>query len=188
MIEKIIEFDRNLFLALNGSGSASLDQIMLVLSSHWFWIPVYLFAAYFFIRKSGMRGLINLALLFLTLFITDQTSVHLFKELFQRLRPCHEPLIMDQMRLVADHCGGQFGFVSSHATNSFGLLVVSAGLIKKRSYFFIILMWAVLVSYSRVYVGVHYPGDIICGAALGIIIGLIIGNLILLPDIFAQNT
>jgi undecaprenyl-diphosphatase len=174
MIENLIELDQRFFLLLNGAGNNFCDPIMLFITSTWIWVPVYFFLAYFFIKKSGYKGLINLGIVFITLLITDQASVHLFKEVFERLRPCHDPAIQDQVRLVVDHCGGQFGFVSSHATNSFGLMTVSAGLVRKRSYSFILIFWALIVSYSRIYVGVHYPGDIIGGLILGIALGLII--------------
>ncbi len=174
MLENLINLDHKLFLLLNGGGSPFLDNIMLAVSSHWFWVPVYLFLLVYFIRANGIKGLIEIGIIFLTLLITDQTSVHLFKEVFERLRPCHDPMIMDQMKLVAESCGGQFGFVSSHATNSFGLMIVSAGLIRKRPYTIFILMWALLLSYSRIYIGVHYPGDILGGMILGLLLGGIV--------------
>ena len=181
MLENLRDLDQNLFLLLNGGGSPFFDNIMLAISSHWFWVPLYLFLAAYFIRTNGVKGLIDIGIIFLTLLITDQTSVHFFKEVFERLRPCHDPIIADQVRLVAEHCGGQFGFVSSHATNSFGLMLVSAGLIRKRPFTIFILMWALLVSYSRIYIGVHYPGDILGGIILGLVLGwlvLIINKLI----------
>ncbi len=181
MLENLIDLDQHLFLLLNGGGSPFFDNIMLAISSHWFWVPLYLFLLVYFIKTNGIKGLIDIGIIFLTLLITDQTAVHFFKEVFERLRPCHDPIIADQVRLVAEHCGGQFGFVSSHATNSFGLMLVSAGLIRKRPFTIFILMWALLVSYSRIYIGVHYPGDILGGMILGLLLGslvLIINKLI----------
>lgn len=174
MPEKIIELDQSLFLFLNGAGSDTFDPLMVFLSSHWFWVPVYILLGAYFIKEQKLKGLIPIAILFITLTATDQASVHLFKEVFERLRPCHEPGIMDQMRLVTGRCGGQFGFVSSHATNSFGLAFVSAGLIRKRWFTWTIMIWALVVSYSRIYLGVHYPGDILGGMILGIFIGWVI--------------
>ena len=174
MIEKIIELDHRLFLILNGAGSDFFDPIMLFITSSWMWVPVYLFLVYFFLKKSGLKGLIKIGLVFITLLITDQTSVQLFKEVFERLRPCHDPALQEHLRLVADHCGGQFGFVSSHATNSFGLLVVSAGLVRIRLYTLILIFWALIVSYSRIYIGVHFPGDILGGMILGTVLGFLI--------------
>jgi len=113
-----------------------------------------------------------LGLLFL---ISDQSSVRLFKNVFERLRPCHNPNLEGMVHLV-NGCGGKFGFVSSHATNCFALAIFSGLLFKNHYKYMMILMlfWAALVSYSRVYVGVHYPGDIIGGAVLGSIIGFLV--------------
>jgi len=174
MIEILIELDQKLFLLLNKLALPALDPVMLAISSHWFWFPVYIFLASWFIWKYRVKGLIPLGLLFLTLLLTDQASVHLFKEAFERLRPCHEPGVMEKTRLVAATCGGQFGFVSSHAANSFGLAAVSNSLIRKRWYTWAIFIWAIIVSYSRIYLGVHYPGDIIGGMILGSILAVII--------------
>jgi undecaprenyl-diphosphatase len=118
--------------------------------------------------------------------ISEQVSVHLFKEVFMRLRPCHEPELAGQVRLVTHGCGGQYGFVSTHATNSFNLAVLSALLIKRKWFTISVFAWAILVSYSRVYVGVHYPGDILGGAILGGLIGTSV--YFLTRKVFGKNT
>ncbi len=115
---------------------------------------------------------IFIGLLFL---ISDQTSVKLFKDVFERLRPCHE-IDLSGLVHVVDGCGGKFGFVSSHAANSFAFAIFSGYLLKSNYKYILPLMlfWAALVSYSRIYVGVHYPGDIIGGAILGSIVGILV--------------
>jgi undecaprenyl-diphosphatase len=111
----------------------------------------------------------------LLILIGDRASVEMFKEVFERLRPCHNPTIKYLVHTV-DGCGGKFGFVSSHATNSFSLAVFSSLLLKSKFKWITasMLFWAALVSYSRIYVGVHFPADILGGAILGSGVGVFV--------------
>lgn len=115
----------------------------------------------------------------LVIILSDQISVNFFKEIFLRLRPCHNPEISNLVHTV-DGCGGQYGFVSSHASNTFALAVFLGLIFKKHlSYLLhIMLVWAAIVSYSRIYVGVHYPADILCGALLGVLIAYVFWKLL----------
>jgi undecaprenyl-diphosphatase len=110
----------------------------------------------------------------LLIVLIDQTSVHLFKEVFHRLRPCHQPRISHLVHIVNNHCGGQYGFVSSHAANSFGFATFTILFFKNNRFSWFIFAWALLLSYSRIYLGVHYPSDIVGGWMLGIFWGLVI--------------
>ena len=114
--------------------------------------------------------------------LADQVSVHLFKNTFQRLRPCHEPALNGLVHLFNGECGGKFGFVSSHATNSFNFALLSLLFIRKRWYTISIILWALVIGYSRIYLGVHYPGDVICGSLLGALVGWSIYKLYELTD------
>jgi undecaprenyl-diphosphatase len=105
----------------------------------------------------------------ITILLSDQGSVHLFKKIFLRLRPCHQEQIIPFISLLKD-CGGQYGFISSHAANTFALATLVGKLLSFR-WQIILFTWAALVSYSRVYIGVHFPGDILAGAIFGLIIG-----------------
>lgn len=171
-MEKLITLDQNLFTFLNGNGPGILDGFMTMMSSTWIWIPVYLWTGYVLIKRNQTQGVLGLLFIFLTLALTEQLSVHGFKEVFQRLRPCHEPSLQESVRLVTGHCGGQFGFVSTHATNAFGFLIISSLIMRDKTFFWSILAWAIILSYSRIHLGVHYPGDILGGIILGLIIGL----------------
>lgn len=175
MIEKLISLDRKIFLALNHFATAGMDPVMRFITGTVPWI-IFVLAFLIIIWRSPWsrfryRYLIMLGGMILAYAISEQSSVHLFKEVFMRLRPCHEPALAGQVRLVAGNCGGQYGFVSTHATNSFTLAILSALLINRRWFTISAFAWALLVSYSRIYMGVHYPGDILCGAALGCLIG-----------------
>lgn len=180
MVENLVEFDQHLFLKLNQWASPAFDPVMLFLSG---WIPWVLFLVLFLFLtgyRSGkilsQRNLIIVIGLTATWILSDMVSVHLFKDIFERLRPCHEPSIADQVRLVAESCGGQYGFVSSHASNSFSLAIFSALIIRRKWFTICVFIWALTISYSRIYLGVHYPGDILCGLLLGLFIGVIIYN------------
>ena len=168
MIERI---DQAVFLFLNSLHKPFWDEVMWVISAKLPWLPLYLFILIMLGIKYKKKFLIIFPLLLLTVTLSDQLSVHAFKEVFQRLRPCHEPALDGLVHIVNGKCGGKFGFVSSHAANTFAVAVLSLNLLRRKWFITGILAWAALVSYSRVYLGVHYPGDIICGGLLGAVIG-----------------
>lgn len=170
-MEYLIELDQKLFLFLNGLHSEGMDPVMWWISGKTTWWPFYLFLLGFltWTRKWQMIPLVVFIVLSVT--VTDQTSVHLFKEVFERLRPCHEPELQGLVHIVNNKCGGQYGFVSSHAANSFGVAMLLSMIVRKPWFWAIMFIWAALVSYSRVYLGVHYPADIFGGAMLGVLCG-----------------
>lgn len=173
MLESILKWDTELFLALNQAGVSWLDGAMILISEVWIWIPLYAAILYFIFKKFPLAdALIFAAVCVIGVLLTDQGSVHLFKEVFKRLRPCQVEELRAQMRFLADGCG-LYGFVSSHAANTFGFAVIGGGILKKfyPRLSMVLLVWAAIVSYSRIYLGVHYPLDVICGALLGIFIG-----------------
>jgi undecaprenyl-diphosphatase len=177
MLQYISELDTVIFLFLNNLGTETWDPFWLRMSEVFIWIPLYLalITGLFFLfkTKTALWAVLAIAL---NVVLTDQGSVRLFKNQFERLRPCHEESIKGQIRLVKGHCGGQYGFVSSHASNSFGIAVL-VGLFYKRRWpwiFYGMLGWASLVAYSRIYLGVHYPLDIYFGALYGSFSGALV--------------
>jgi undecaprenyl-diphosphatase len=157
---------------------------MLAVSNAFWWLPFFIWLFYaLFKAYPGKAFLWILLAIALSITLTDRLSVMAFKEVFLRYRPCHNITLMDQVHLVKEYCGGQYGFVSSHAANYGGLAVLFYKLLKfqyPKSYI-IFIFWAFLIGYSRIYLGVHYPLDVIGGWILGIMIGLIVFNLIKKP-------
>jgi undecaprenyl-diphosphatase len=168
-MDSLIQFDQNLFVFLNGLHAPFWDPIMVFFSGKISWIPLYLVLLWFLIRDRKKRFFISILMIALMVLLTDQTSVFI-KEHVQRLRPCHNNQISALIHLVKG-CGGDFGFVSSHAANTFGAAMFFTLFFRNRWIGFCLLFWATMVSYSRIYLGVHYPGDVLGGALLGIAIG-----------------
>lgn len=179
----INNLDHELFLFLNGLHVGWLDPVMTFISSEMGWIPFYVILLYLVFKKLGWKGLLFVVIGVVVLITcSDQLSSHVFKPVFHRFRPCHDPLIQDLVHLPNGHCGGQYGFISSHACNTFALAsfitLIMKGFYKKIG--LLMFIWAALVSYSRIYMGVHFPGDVLCGAAVGMILGFGIGHLLLI--------
>ena len=171
-MEQLILWDKELFLFLNGLNNDFLDVVMYWVSDKYIWIPFYFILLVLIGQKLRWKSLlIILPMVVLLILLSDQGSVFL-KNLFQRLRPCHEPSLDGLVHLVREKCGGQYGFVSSHAANTFAIAVFIGELLKRQLKWILIfmLLWAGFVSYSRIYLGVHYPADIFCGGLLGVIL------------------
>lgn len=170
-METLIQLDQELLLYLNSFTSPLFDNFFWVVTSKSIWFPMYAFFLYVIFRNQGVKGIITVLAMALMVLLCDQISTNIFKEGFERLRPSHDPSIQGLVDLINGKRGGKYGFVSSHATNSFGLAVFSILLFRYRWYTVFILFWAALNSYSRIYMGVHYPGDILGGMILGSLIG-----------------
>ncbi len=176
MLDLILEYDHKVFLWLNNLGNESFDWFWMLMTNKVFNFFVYSIALIYLLKKIKIKSLISMILfLSILILISDQTS-NLFKNFFERLRPCHDEQIFNSMRLVKDSCGGLYSFFSAHASNSFALasffFFVYYKIIQRKIILFFIL--ASLVSYSRVYIGVHYPLDIITGSIFGFVSGFIL--------------
>lgn len=172
MIEKILELDAKLFLYLNNLGDPAWDWFWLLITDKWTAIPLYALLLYLIFRRYGLKGtIISLVMVALLITCTDQLA-NLFKHGFERPRPCRQEGVMEYTRFIAVRCG-RFGYFSAHAASTFALAIF-AGLILKKAWpklIYILLFWALVVSYSRIYVGVHYPLDVITGMLIGASLG-----------------
>lgn len=180
MLDAIVEFDKELMLSINGCTNALFDLLMPLISHKYTGIPIYaaiLAVIIYKWRKSPKIICIMVAAVLLTFALCDSLSVALFKQTVQRLRPAWDPEIGDLVRML-EYKGGQFGFVSSHASNLFGLATITSLIVRKRWYSILIFVWAAAVGYSRIYVGKHFPLDVICGALFGMLIGYLVFKLL----------
>lgn len=178
----LIAKDKALFSNINGKWTCSLfDHIMPWIRTSNNWIPLYIVLLAYIIYKWRINAWKWVLLAFLNVGLTDQISSSIFKPLFHRLRPCADPEIMHQSRLLLDHCSGGFSFTSSHAANHFGIAVFIVMTLQPflKNYRFIFLVWAAMIAYAQVYVGVHFPMDIFFGALIGIFVGYFNGKLFL---------
>lgn len=171
-MEQLLEYDSALFQFLNGLGTPSWDRFWQIVTLKWSSIPLYIVLLYLIHKNYGTKPtLLVLVLVALMITATDQLA-NLFKHGFQRPRPCQVESLKDTIRFVAERCG-RYGYFSAHAASSMAAAVFS-GLVLKPYYkklIFVLLIWAVIVAYSRIYLGVHYPLDSITGMAIGGLLG-----------------
>lgn len=174
--QRLEEWDKWLFVKLNSQWTNPFfDAVLPFFRNSVFWAPLYIFVAVFMAVNFGKKGLWWSLAFICTIAITDIIGARVLKELFQRARPCQDPEFMGQVRLLLKECSGSFSFVSNHAANHFGIstfaFLTFRGVFKKWMY--IAFLWAILIGYAQVYVGVHYPTDVFGGALLGILTGSI---------------
>jgi len=167
MTDKLELIDRQLLLLINGANTPVLDQIMWFVSEKYTWIPLYIILLIMMLKIVGRNWWILFLGIGLAVGFADSISVHCFKNVVMRYRPTHNIELAPLIHIVNGYHGGWYGFVSSHAANTFAITFFSSLILKRRVVWIAMLAWSLLVCYSRIYIAAHYPADIIGGAILG---------------------
>ena len=179
MLEQLLQYDKDLFLFLNGMGTPGWDGFWMFMTKTRNSFPLYALLLYLPYKNFGWKktGIILVAVA-LMITCTDQLS-NFFKYGIGRLRPCYDPEIGEAMRLVKGYCGGKFGYFSAHAANSFAPAIFFTVLFhgKVKYLGIVLLIWAGIVAYSRIYIGVHFPLDVFTGALIGVLFGWLFAKL-----------
>lgn len=184
-IQQLIELDKHILMQLNGSDSLFWDGFMYIVTDTKTWIPAAIALLYVIFKNNNLKqGLFILLLIALVVTLADQTSSGICKPLFERYRPTKDPEFMNMVNTVNNYrAGGLYGFISSHAANTFAVAMFISLLVRNAKLSFMMFLWAFIPTYSRVYLGVHYPGDIL----FGIIDGLLSGSVVYLLYKFISN-
>ena len=172
MLDKILDFDTQIFIYLNGLGSETYDVLWLFITKQFNWIPFFVVLLYLIYKKVGVKQSLYL-LLFIAVLVTftDQIT-NIFKNGFQRLRPCNTPEINGIIRIVKS--SDTFSFFSGHAANSMAVATFLYFIMKRHyKYFVLLFLWPLIFAYSRIYLGLHFPLDIMCGYLCGLILGFV---------------
>lgn len=186
MLEQINQVDQEIFFFINkGLSNPFFDWLMPLLRNRYFWTPLYIFMAVFFVRNFGRNGWLILVFMGITFGMADYISSSVLKPSFERLRPCNDPLIKAEVNNLIP-CGTGFSLPSSHAANHFALAVFLITLFyaKWKPILSLALFWAFSISFAQVYVGVHYPFDVTAGGLIGGMIGFIMSTILLHLKIF----
>ena len=178
LLHRLELWDQWLFIQVNNHQSNSFfDSIMPYLRSAYYWPPLYLFLLVFITMNFKSRGWWWFLIFLCTVSLCDMTSSKLVKEAFERLRPCNDPDFFQYVHLLVNRCSGTYSFTSSHAANHFGMatfiFITLRPVVKK--WVWLAFLWAAFIGYAQVYVGVHYPFDVLGGAAIGIAFGWLLG-------------
>lgn len=180
ILQKLEKLDQWLFMAINsGFTNSFFDRLMPFMRYALNWAPLYVFLGAFVLLNYKIKGAWWILFFIVTIALTDMTGNYLFKHVFERVRPCGDPDFFFHVRLLTNHCSTGYSFISNHAANHFGIAMFFFLTLRPvlKKWAAIAFLWAALVAYSQVYVGIHYPSDVIAGALLGLLFGALTGTI-----------
>ena len=177
MIEYLNDIDADALLAVNGLHDMFQDAFWWLLTAKWSSLLLVLALVWILLHQNRRHALLVVAMLVLTVLVADQISSGLIKHLVERLRPTHDPSLESMVHVINGYRGGMYGFVSSHAANFFAVATLLSFVMRHRWVTLSLFTWAVLQCYSRMYLGVHYPGDILGGIIVGMLVGWLVWRL-----------
>ena len=182
MIEKLKDLDADFVLFVNGKHTPFLDSFFYIVSMTWVWIPLYILLLYLVLKNFRSQSWLILLCIIILITLSDQFASGLVKQWVMRYRPTHNIILGPQLHLVNDYKGGMYGFISSHASNVFAITSFLTFILKevRLKWLWLLWIWAGLVAFPRVYLGVHYLSDILGGSLAGVFFGWLISNLFFL--------
>lgn len=189
-MDQLIQLDHEVFVFLNNLGNSTWDNFWLIVTNKLTWIPLYLILILYLFKIYPWKQVLYILVIVTVLIAAADQLANIFKDGFERFRPCHTPDLQGDFRPVDCEGRGRFGFYSAHAANHMALAIYLGLILHNRLKFLlpILVIWAIMIGYSRIYVGVHFPGDVLVGYTIGLILGLIFHRIYLkfLPKVLMK--
>lgn len=177
MLDAIVNWDRLFTVWINGFHSPFFDDFFFIYTQMWVWLPFYALYLVFLFKSNKKQSFWIVLSIGLTILLSDQISSGILKPLVERWRPSRDPELQDIIHIVNEYRGGKFGFTSSHASNTFAIATLLMLYMRDKYQCVLLTLWALVTGYTRIYLGVHFFGDVFCGSIIGVLCGLLVYQL-----------
>lgn len=177
MLDAIVNLDRHFTVWINSFHTPFFDDFFFAYTHMWVWAPFYAVYLFFLFKSNRKQSFWIVLSIGLTILLSDQISSGILKPLVERWRPSRDPDLQGVIHIVNGYTGGKYGFTSSHAANTFSVATLLMLYMKDKSQYFLLTLWALVTGYTRIYLGVHFFGDVLCGSLIGILCGFLMYKL-----------